>query len=118
MSDTALDDHRNVGDGERIASGLGGAALILYAALRPSLLGAALAAGGALLVERAVTGQCRLYGALSVSTRERAPDATQDEGKRGTSVHHDAIDRASDDSFPASDPPSWSPHRAGSPAIG
>jgi uncharacterized membrane protein len=97
---------RNVGDPERIASGLGGAALVAYALARPSLGSTLLAIGGALLIERGITGECSLYRRLGRDTR--AP--------REHWSTPDAIDRALDDSFPASDPPSWTPHRAGTSA--
>ena len=103
-------DLRNVSDWERVASGLGGAALVAYALARPSLLGTLLGIGGALMLERGVTGQCMLYRSLGIDTRGRRERPAE------RSWVTDAIERASEESFPASDPPSWTPHRAGTPA--
>ena len=104
---------RNVGDGERLASGFGGALLLGYGLARPSLLGTLAAVGGALLLERGLTGACALYRALGVDTR-REPQPRQ--GERGRRSIADEIERAHEGSFPASDPPSWTPHRVGHPA--
>jgi hypothetical protein len=116
---TARADMRNVGELERVTSALGGAVLLGYGLTRPSILNTLLAIGGALLVERAVTGQCSLYRALGIDARDRGakrPRETRGYGKRGQYSIADEIERASDHSFPASDPPSWSPHSIGSPA--
>jgi len=71
--DTSIAAHRNVGDAERWASVVGGAALAIYGLDRRDLGGGLLAVLGAELMRRGATGHCLLYEALNVST---ASDAT------------------------------------------
>jgi uncharacterized membrane protein len=95
----------NLGGTERFVSLLAGAALLFYGlARRPSVTSLALAAGGSLLLQRGASGHCRVYQALGIDTRGAA------------SPPADMVDRDVELSFPASDPPSWSPHVAGRPA--
>lgn len=65
----------NVGQTERIASLLGGAAMILYTLVRPSRLALSLAAGGGYLLYRGLTGHCFVYQLLEID-RENAPGAS------------------------------------------
>jgi uncharacterized membrane protein len=53
----------NVGDVERLATGILGVALIAGAIRRPLLL-----LGGAWLIYRALSGNCKCYEALGVTT--------------------------------------------------
>jgi uncharacterized membrane protein len=75
----------NVGDMERIGSGVLGGGLALYGLSRGSVGGLALAAVGGALVYRAVTGKCQVYKALGISTASGRPSHTSipaDEGVR------------------------------------
>jgi uncharacterized membrane protein len=80
------DGSRNVGANERIASAAGGSLLALYGLSRGSLTGLGLAAAGAALVYRGVTGHCHLYGSLGVSTADRPGPATSVRAGRGVRV--------------------------------
>jgi len=59
---------RNVGETERLASGMIGGALVLRGLLRPSFLGGLGALAGIALVHRAVTGRCAVYGSFGIDT--------------------------------------------------
>ena len=67
----------NVGDGERMLSAVAGGAALLYGLGRGALGGWALAALGAALAYRGLTGHCTVYQALGVDTATR-------EGRRVT----------------------------------
>jgi uncharacterized membrane protein len=58
---------QNVGSTERWASGIGGVTLALWGLRRASLPGLAVAAAGAGLVWRGVSGWCNVYGALGIA---------------------------------------------------
>lgn len=87
----------NLGTFERIGSTITGTALILRALGRPTLGRTVLAIGGAALLQRGLTGHCAAYQRLGISTAAREEPEP------------DAVDCASEDGCPASDPPSWTP---------
>jgi uncharacterized membrane protein len=66
-------DGENVGEAERWASLAGGAALALYGLRRRDWAGLALALAGAVLVDRARTGHCPVYGSLGLSSAGGVP---------------------------------------------
>lgn len=92
----------NIGTAERIGSAALGALLVGRALLRPSIGRVILGLGGAALIQRGLSGYCGLYQSLGVNTAN--PDYL-----RRISRQDDAVEEASEESFPASDPPSWTP---------
>lgn len=124
---------KNVGRIERWASGIGGGVLVATALKRRSLPMLALGAvGGSWLLMRGVTGHCPVYRQLGVDRRigrrigRRMGRPAGDEGAVetgiGASLEHapeyrvvethqaiDVVQEASEESFPASDAPSWTP---------
>ena len=90
----------NVGTTERWASAIVGGALALWGITRRSVPGGLAAALGATLLYRGIGGRCPVYQVLDVDTSGR------DAERRAAD---DVVQAASEDSFPASDAPAWTP---------
>lgn len=104
---------RNVGSTERWLSLAAGTALIVRGMTRPSMASALLGLAGVALVQRGATGHCALFSALGVDTSDAARGRS--DASRGHRSIHEQIESASEDSFPASDPPSWTMTSSGAP---
>ena len=64
----------------------------------------AAALGGAMLLKRAITGHCEVKQKLGIGE-----NPAQSAARRRRPRRKDPVLEASEDSFPASDPPAWTP---------
>ncbi len=93
-------DAQNVGSGERIASALAGAVLVLGGINRGGLSGLLMGLGGGALVKRGFTGQCQLYQAMGIDTACQHNEATSIPAKHGVKVEKAlTINRSPEDLF-------------------
>jgi uncharacterized membrane protein len=81
----------NVNDIERLGSLLLGGGLTAYGLGRGGLSGILLAAAGASLVYRGVSGHCMIYEQLGLNTAESSGDVSTIPAKHGVRVEHSVI---------------------------
>ncbi|WP_173012750.1 DUF2892 domain-containing protein [Niveispirillum sp. SYP-B3756] len=101
-----LRDHlpqSNLGATERILTALAGGLLLTAAVRRGSIL---TGIAGGVLAARGLTGYCPVYGLLGDRKQVPAADGGSRDADNGGA---DEVNRAAEQSFPASDPPSFNP---------
>lgn len=97
----------NVGTGERWASVISGLLLMVLGISRRSLGGTILAAGGAYMLFRGATGHCYTYEMLGINTSHYQDLLLRADQPPPSVEESDEVVESSWESFPTSDPPSW-----------
>jgi uncharacterized membrane protein len=91
---------KNIGKGERWASAIGGAALVLLGLKRRSISSIPLALVGGSLIYRGATGHCGVYNALGLSTADRERGSASVEASRDIKVDRSVtINRSSEELY-------------------
>jgi hypothetical protein len=104
----------NAGIGERWGSIVSGLLMFLYGATQKSLKGSAIALTGAYLLFRGVTGYCFIYNLLNINRSRYGARMLPAEAPPPPSVEEsDEVVESSWESFPTSDPPSWTMGKRG-----